>query len=244
VSPAEQARAQVELQSAIIELEKFKKELYVARRQLASTWGSREATFENVDGQFDVVTLPNVMAMQQLLEQNPDVARWAVEVLQRDAEWEYARAQRIPDLTIAGGYRRINETNDNAFVVGLALPLTIFDRNQGAIQAAELRRLQVEEEKRAVEISLNNRLLQIYDEASGALLEVTSLGSDVIPEAQKAYEMINDGYKMGKFGYLDIIEAQRSLFDVRSRYYTALQEYHHFVAELERLIGRPISDLQ
>jgi len=43
-------------------------------------------------------------------------------------------AKKIPDLTVSGGVRRLNENDDTAFVMGFSVPLPLFDRNQGALR--------------------------------------------------------------------------------------------------------------
>lgn len=245
VSPAEAARAKVELSTTNIELERLQKELQSARKRLAATWGSKKPQFDRVVGNLDsVLSPPSLERLYSLLSQNPDMARWAAEMQRRDAELALEKAQRIPDPVISGGYRRLNESGDNAFVVGLSLPLMFFDRNSGNIQAAEYRKRQAEQQKRAVEIALNTRLAEIYNGLSAAYNEVITLKTTVIPEAQNAFNMINEGYQRGRFGFLDVLDAQRTLFQVRSQYLTALKNYHQKAAQLERLIGQRLDHIR
>ncbi|GAB4179944.1 MAG: TolC family protein [Calditrichia bacterium] len=245
VSPAETARARVELSTTQIELKRLQKELQSARKRLAATWGSQQPQFERVVGDLDTVyNLPELTQLYTLISQNPDIARWATEIQRRDAELALEKAQRVPDPVLSVGYRRLNESDDNAFVVGMSLPIKIFDRNSGNIQAAEYRKRQAEQQKRAVEIALQTRLAELYNELSAAYDEVTTLQTTVIPEAQKAFEQINQGYQMGRFGFLDVLDAQRSLFQVRSQYLSALKEYHQYVAQIERLIGQQLDQIR
>ena len=244
-SPAETARAKVELSAAEIELKRLEQQLQAAYKNLSAAWGSTQPQFERLEGNLDTVfALPSLEKLVSLISQNPDVARWTVEIQQRDAEMELEKAQRIPDPVVGAGYRRLNESGDNAFVAGLSIPLQIFDRNQGHTQAAEYRKRQAEQQKKAVEIALQARLAEIYHALTAAWNEITALKTSVIPEAQNAYEMINQGYQMGKYGFLDVLDAQRGLFKVRSQYLNALADYHQNAARLERLIGQQLTDVQ
>jgi cobalt-zinc-cadmium efflux system outer membrane protein len=239
VSPAETARARVELSTTKIESQRLQKELQSVRKRLAATWGGKQPQFDRVMGNLDnVLDLPAMGQLSALISQNPDIARWAVQMQRREAELALEKAQRIPDPVISGGYRRLNESDDNAFVMGLSLPLMLFDRNSGNIQAAEYRKRQAEQQKLAVDIALSTRLAEIYNRLSASYNEVTTLKTTVIPEAQNAYDMINQGYQMGRFGFLDVLDAQRTLFQVRSQYLFALKDYHQNVAQMERLIGQ------
>lgn len=244
-SPAEAARARVELSTTQIELHRLQKELQSARKRLTATWGGKQPRFDHVVGKLDsVVNLPAKEQVSALISQNPDIARWAVEMQRRDAEVALEKAQRIPDPVISSGYRRLNESDDNTLVVGLSLPLMLFDRNSGNIQAAEYRKRQAEQQKRAVEIALNTRLAEIYNRLSTAYNEVATLKITVIPEAQNAFNMINQGYQIGRFGFLDVLDAQRTLFQVRSQYLTALKNYHQNAAQMERLIGQRLDHIR
>ncbi|WDT77799.1 MAG: TolC family protein (plasmid) [Candidatus Manganitrophus sp.] len=51
---------------------------------------------------------------------------------------------------------------------------------------------------------------------------------------------MNEGYRLGKFGLLDVLDAQRTLFGSRAQHLRALADYHQAVAEVERLIGEPL----
>ena len=55
---------------------------------------------------------------------------------------------------------------------------------------------------------------------------------------------MREGYREGKFGYLDLLDAQRSLFDAKGQYIDALAGYHKSVAAIERLIGESLSSIK
>ncbi len=244
-SPAEAARARVELSKTTIALEKMQHQMLALKNNLAATWGSTDAQFDRVEGDLEKLSeLPDLQTLQEYIEQNPQVSAWATAVQQRDAELELARAQRIPDPVVEGGLRRLNGSGDHAFVFGLSLPLLLFDRNQGAIEAAEIRRQQAKDQQKAVEIALYNELVGIHAQLAASTLEIEQLRSTVIEDAQNAFDLINQGFKMGKYGFLDVLDAQRTLFEVKSQYVNALSEYHIALAALERLIGRNISQIQ
>ena len=146
-------------------------------------------------------------------------------------------ARRIPDLTLSGGFRRFSETNDNAFVLGVSIPLPLFDRNQGGALEARYRLAKAEEEHKASEVRVRTALAEAYRALSIAFAEATALKNDVLPGAQSAFDATNEGYRQGKFGYLDVLDAQRTLFKTRDQYIETLTAYHRAVADVEQLIG-------
>ena len=245
LSSAEVARARVALASNRILLQAAQKDLSVARRQLAATWGEAAPAFDKVIGNLERVTMiPQLDDLITLISHNPEIERWALAVRLREKEFRLEKAKRLPDPTIAGGYRRLNEIDANALVMSLSMPLPIFDRNQGAVESAEMRRLQVEYEKQSVEIELKTQLAAAWSRLDFVYAEIQTLKTEILVQAQSAYETINRGYNMGKFSFLDLLDAQRTLFDHRARYLDALLEYHSARAEIERLIGRNLSSIQ
>lgn len=245
VSPIEETRANVALSAAQIELDRVQRQLGATRKRLAATWGSIRPQFERVEGDlFSVSPIPALENLAQRLSQNPELARWATEISQRQAVIAFEKSQAVPDLFISGGVRRFTDTNDNAFVVGVTIPLPIFNRNQGRIMEAEHRLKRAAEERRAAEVRVTTALAEAYRDLSTSHAEVRSLEANVLPGAESAFGAVNEGYRLGKFGLLDVLDAQRTLFGARAQYLSALRGYHQAVAEVERLIGEPLNAVQ
>lgn len=245
VSPIEETKADIALSSVRIERERARLTLEAARTRLAATWGSTTARFDRAEGDLDqVAPLPRLESLTERLARNPVLARWAAEMAQRQALVRVERANAIPDITISGGYRRLNETDDNTVVIGVSIPLPLFNRNQGSIVEARHRLAKAEAERRAAEVRATSALSDAYKALATAHAEAVGLRVNVVPAAQSTFEGIKEGYRMGKFGYLDVLDAQRTLFDARARYLQAVTDYHRAVAEVERLIGEPLIPVQ
>jgi cobalt-zinc-cadmium efflux system outer membrane protein len=241
VSPIEEIRANVVLASAGIERDRAGKELEAARKRLAATWGSTMPPFDKAEGTLGAVSpIPSLARLAERLSNNPELARWETEIAQRRVVIDLARSGAIPDLTMMGGVRRYESTRDNVFIVGLSVPLPIFNRNEGGIQESRHRLSKGEEERRAAEVRVTAALSEAYRALSTAHVEATALERGVIPAAAQAFEAVNEGYRLGKFGLLDVLDAQRTLFGSRAQYLRALADYHQAVAEVERLIGEPL----
>jgi cobalt-zinc-cadmium efflux system outer membrane protein len=244
VSPVEETKAKVALSISKIEWERTKRTLKVARKRLASFWGSTSPIFQKVEGKlYNISPIPTLEQLNSRVLQNPDIARWVIELKQREAAVELADAEKIPDLTLKGGVRRLNESNDNAFVLGVSIPIPIFNRNQGGTLEARHNLVKAEKEREAMEIQVRSTLAEVYQNLSAALSETTTLKEDVLPGSQSAFDAANEGYLFGKFSFLDVLDAQRTLFKARERYIEALADYHKSVADVERLIGESLKDI-
>ena len=241
ISPLEETKAGVTLANTRIGLEQAKSSLRAARKKLSATWGEPSPSFTKADG--DLRTLlpaPSEEELDRLISQNPDVARWVKEMEQRRAALESEKAKAIPDITLRAGMQRFNETEDSALVVGISMPLPVFDRNQGNIRAARYKLAKAREEARAAEVKAGANLGESYQAFSYAYAEAMSLSNEVLPAAQRAFDAAEEGFREGKFDYLELLDAQRTLFEAKVKHIQALSAYHRAKADVERLVGQPL----
>lgn len=244
VSPVEEIKAKVALSSSQIDLKQAGYELKGAWRRLSETWGATTPTFQKAQGDIDsVLPVPPLEELEGLVFQNPDIARWAAAMDQHRAGVELEEAKGIPDLRVSLGTKYHHESDDRAFIVGVSIPLPIFDRNRGGVLEARNQLSKTQEESKAARSRIVNSLGERYQALSSAFTEITSLQSDVLPGAQAAFEASREGYRQGKFTYLDMLDAQRTLIAVKLRYLNALTAYHKAGTEVERLIGRKMQEL-
>ena len=241
VSPVEKSRAQVTLSAARTALAQAQTQLTAARRRLAAGWGASDPGFAKAIGHLgQLQPIPAEEELQVRLSGNPDLARWRTEIAQREASVGLARARRIPDLTVSVGGRNFRETNDNAAILGLSIPLPLFDRNQGGIAETRAELSVALHQRNAAYAQALAALAASYQVLSAGYVEADTLEKEVLPAAREAFEATQEGYRAGKFGFLEVLDAQRTLFEVTRQYTEALANYHQARLEVERLVGEPL----
>jgi cobalt-zinc-cadmium efflux system outer membrane protein len=239
---AERTRAAVEAAAARVDLATARRVLQGARAALAATWGSLSATFARAQGDLGAVSAPPGRdTVRSWLARNPELLRWDREIARREAVVALEDARRIPDVVVGAGPRRLEESNDTVLVAELSVPLPLFDRNQGARVAARSDLHKAEHEKRAVRARLAAELESVYQELAARFDEITRLREEILPGAAEAFEQVRRGYAQGLFRNVDVLDAQRRLFELRLRELEALRAYHQAKAEVERLTGTPLS---
>lgn len=238
VSPVEKTRAGVAYSTSKIALARAKRNLAASRKQLAVMWTSQTPLFDKAEGQIDkIVPVPTAGQLENLISQNPDIARWATEMEQRRANAALEDAKKIPDPTISLGTRHFSENDDNAFVFWVSIPIPVFNRNQGTRLEARRRIEKAKEEQKSVKLRILSKLAQAYQSLSSAYAEARALKKEVLPGARAAFEASRKGYRQGKFDYMVLLDAQRTLFETRAEYLEALNQYHTALADVERLVG-------
>jgi len=242
VSPIEQTKAGVALAMTRIETQRAQRSLAAARTALAALWGHPSAVFESVAG--DLLSLPPLPSFESLLQHvahTPEVARWVTEIARRDAARTLESARGVPDVTVTAGYRRLTEIDGNAFVIGASIPLPFVDRNRAGVQAAAQRVAQAREEERAARARLTTLLAVAYRDLAAAHDEAAALVTAVLPGARSAFAAVEEGYRLGRFGYLEVLDAQRTLVTAETQHLRALADAQKAVAQVERLIGVPLA---
>ena len=243
-SPLEKTKAALALSKINIQHQQALKDLDFTRKQLASTWAGSNPGFESVAGELDLLSpIPPIDRLMDLIEQNPDLARWDLEIDKGNATLELEKAKATPDITLNGGARRLNETDANAIVFGISIPLPISDRNQGDKQAAAYELNKAREEQRAGHLRIQTELAKAYQTLSSAYMEATELDKNLLQGAESLFEASKMGYSQGKLDYLNVLDAQRTLFEARAQYIDALASFHIARTDVERLIAGPIDSV-
>jgi cobalt-zinc-cadmium efflux system outer membrane protein len=241
-SPLEKTKATVTLSNVKIQHQKAIQYLDYARKQLAATWAGRDPKFENVAGQLDSLSpIPSVDELTVMIEKNPNIARWSLEIDKKKAALELEKAKAISDVTLSGGLQRFNETDDNAIVFGISIPLPISDKNQAGKLRASYELAKAREEQKAAYTKIKMKLNKTYQALSSAYTEATELEKNVLQGAEGVFEASKTGYAQGKLDYLNVLDAQRTFFQAKARHIDALAFYHKAKADVERLIGRPMN---
>jgi cobalt-zinc-cadmium efflux system outer membrane protein len=241
VSPVEETKARVAESSVRLEFAQARSELVSARKRLSATWGNPSPRFELADGQFDSLpALPDQTQLAQRLTTAPGLTRARFEVDRRQALAQVERSRRIPDMTVSVGVKRSEELGSNQAIVGVSVPLPFFDSNQGNVLESLRRVDKARDELSATEIRLDGELAQAYEKLSVSRQEAESLQSEVVPGAQSAYDAAAKGFEFGKFGFLDVLDAQRTLLQAKSQYLRALSDAHRAAADIDRILGEPM----
>ncbi len=242
-SALEESKAQVALARGELLVEGAQHELNAARKKLAASWRSTRPVFEKAEAElFAYAAVPPFETFARLISTSPEIARWVSEKKLREAEVKLADARRIPNVTVGGGIRRLEGPGDEALVFGVSMPLQLFDRNQGGVAEARALLGRTEAEQKAAEVRLGIVLLGLYEEMVHDSHIMEGVQKEILPKAENALAISREGFAQGRFSYLEVLDAQRTIFDVKQEYIQAATSYHQFLVELERLIGQPIED--
>jgi cobalt-zinc-cadmium efflux system outer membrane protein len=238
VSPVEETKSKVAESAVRIDLNQAQSLLNTARHRLSALWGNPNPSFTEAAGQVDALhPILDFDSLSAMLASSPAIKRARLEVEQRDALARLEKAKRIPDLTVSMGARRNEDLGLNQAILGVSIPIPVFDRNQGNLQEALSRTDKARDELLALQVQQATLLASAHERLLAAQQEVGMIKTEILPGAQSAYDAAVKGFEFGKFGFLDVLDAQRTFFLARSQYLNALLRGHQAMAEIERLVG-------
>ena len=238
-SPVEATRAQVQLVETNLGVRRAETERTNRYRELYRTLGLADTAAAALPGGMSPSPgqPPSRSALQAAIRRSTELQLAQAKINQADAALGLERRKRIPDVTVSLGSQYSAEERERVNVVGVSLPLPLFDRNQGNVLAASRRAGQSRDLRNAAELSLRSQASAALDQWSSAAVEVDGFEQEVLPAARQAVQAATRGFELGKFGYLEVLDAQRTLISARSQYLEALASATDGRVALERLLG-------
>jgi outer membrane protein, heavy metal efflux system len=242
----QQRRAEVARETAAVGFERSQREAAVLRRALSvllaaprvEVAADRAAWFDDLGPRPDPARAPALPPGQL------DRVRLDALIDQRRAELDLQRRNAVPDVTVNGAASRFREASETAattaFVLGLSVPLPVFDRNQGNILRAGAEVSRAEADAARGRLYLDAALADSERRLDQAWRAADSLRRTVLPAAQEAAGFAREGYAAGKFSLLEVLDAQGALSNVREQLNAALLEVQAVRADIARLRGRVV----
>ena len=237
-APVEGTRAEVQLSEVRLELRRAERDEASAYQRLAQVMGAPLPAFVSVgDPGRSMPTVPDSSLLLNRIGETAELRLAKLQIDQREASLGLEKAQRIPDLTVSIGSQYDERERERVNVVGLSMPIPLFNRNQGNVLAAARRTDQARDLRNASELRLRTEIQTTLDQWMTANTEVASFNQTILPAAQSAVDTATRGFEMGKFNFLDVLDAQRTLISARTQYIQAIAEATDAWVRIERIFG-------
>jgi cobalt-zinc-cadmium efflux system outer membrane protein len=237
-SPVEKTRAQNSLAIVSADLVRADAALAASRRSLALRWGSSEVAFDSLSlPSPESGFLERDTASEGMLSNHPAIAGAEAETAGAAARLRVAEAQRIPDVDLRFGVRRIDGLDATAFVAGVTLPLPIWNSRKGEVAAAQADHARTQSRRIAVEQRLRTELESAHAELRAATQAYAGLVRDAVPAAEEALATLQGGYRDGRYSYVELAEGQRAALQTGIAVVESMAGVWRAIARLERLAG-------
>ncbi|GFE74212.1 MULTISPECIES: TolC family protein [Sphingomonadaceae] len=146
----------------------------------------------------------------------------------------------IPDVTGQLGVRRLERDNATAMIVGVSVPLPLFDRNRGNVAAVRAEAQGAASRAEAARIETEAELRGAIAQAEASESRVTAAQAS-LATADEAYRLARIAYESGKAPLIELLTARHNLGSARGVVLDTLAARFAANATLARLQGRTIT---
>lgn len=168
-------------------------------------------------------------AVAKVLAESPTVQRAQQEVAVAEAQVKQSKREPVPDLKVQAGewYSGDRLTNNRAAgwmsfaQVGVDLPL--WNRNQGSTGAAKADVARAQAEVTRTRLSLKQQAEPLAQGYLAARFQAERYRTQLIPRAQRAYDLYTMKYQGMAAAYPQVLLSQRTLFNLQIAYVHALE---------------------
>ena len=187
--------------------------------------------------------LTAAQAWEMAVATNVEISSLNREIAIEGRRTDLLKAERIPTPVLQGGavLNAPGEFNSGAFA-GISIDLPLFSRNQGEIAQSAAASGQLQARREATIRMVESRVFGAAAKLDALRRQVVSYSGKLLPTAASIESLAEESYKLGRIPLLTLLDAQRTLRDVRIEYLQALVEFQSAVAALEEIIGEPIQD--
>ena len=209
---------------------------------------------------FNGTSISLEQALERALRSNPELAAVGRET--EIASGARQQAGLIPNPDLSWSVEDTRQGNRQTSV-SIAQPLELGGKRGARVEVAkrgseiawtqlEVRRAELRAQSRADQardlqratlLRLRSEAVQAYDQLRTSEQELALVRRDLLPGAQSALDSMTRGFEMGKFNFLDVLDAQRTLVGVRAQYVRALDAAAQARVSMERLLGEDIGHL-
>ena len=229
----ERTRAESQALSQAVDRQRTEAELVIARRELALSWGDGRASFDSLVA--DPITAEPDLGSR--LTSHPELERASASEALGLARMRAARASRVPDVTVSGGVRHLQEARSTGFVAAVEFPLPIWTRGGGNISATRQEHEATLADTRAIAQRLEIELSNAVERLRSATAAYDTLRLRVRPARQELLVELLRAYRAGRLNYLDLIAEQRNLLDTDLALVDAQADLWRSRVRLEFLTG-------
>ena len=201
-------------------------------KALAAVVGNPRLPLIKLEGKLeDNPTVNADELVEKIVNESPAVRIAELGVKRAEAALARAKREPIPDLQLRGGMQQNGELLSDGSPVGLqgfadvGVRIPIFNRNQGNIATAKADTERAKREVERVKLVLRERAASVVQNYRFSQIAVERYKNQMIPRAQKAYEMYTKKYQEMAAAYPQVLISQRTLMQLEVSYITALENF-------------------
>lgn len=183
---------------------------------------------------------------ENALSVRPDVKAAEAGLRVSEAEAALVQAeQTFPAVNLSAHYEFSREAEARQYraVLGLSVPLPVFNRREGDLEIAMARRSRQAARLDLVKATISAQVAQALERFRASRRIVEQFTRHILPQQQENFELLREGYQLGQFTLTEVLVMQREFIQGRSRYLDAIAEFNTALVDLEAAGGAAVIDI-
>lgn len=226
-----------------------------ARIALATSQSNRDAAWQQLAAEIGLPNLPlpstsppglpgtiplleGGAVMERVLAVNTDLKQAIIQSERARLQVERAKAEAVPDVTLAGGYTRNFVEGDQGAIINVQIPIPVWDRKQGLIYEAQANFARTVAFQQTTVNRLTQETAAAYARYDSLRQQVERLEKEVLPRLRESRDLLLKGYQAGsaQVTFADVIQAEQDLNSARLTLADARRNLWLAIADLEGLM--------
>lgn len=165
-----------------------------------------------------------------------------VELAQQGFRVDLAKNERYPAISVGpfASQERAGSDRETQAGIGLSLPLPLWNRNKGNIEAAKARQVQAEVSLNVAEREVQRQVVEAALTYETKLREMAKWRPDSVQHFQEAAEVADRHYRLGAVPIATYVELQKQYLEAVEGLLDTKREALEAAARLELLTGLPL----
>ncbi len=238
VGQADVSKLQLELAKTQAAQLQLHNKLQLAKHRLTTMWLS-STKFEHATGNLlNTPLIPSHSDISIAIENTPDYLVQQSRLSRAEQQLRLAKANGVTDIDVGIGVRHFAETDDQALVFNIAMPLAYRNPNRGNIAAAQARFERNQQQQDWTRQHLTLTMEDIQQRLSAIQIHTKTIRQQLLPQAQQLVDNTERGYRIGQYSILQWLDAQKTQFQLQRELITSYSQLHLGLLELQRLTGQ------
>lgn len=213
----------------------------MASQALTAQWGdTKDSIFPKSGLAAPPRNLARKSSIQGGLAKHPSLKLAQANVAQAEANLQLAKSGRYADISVAGGGRKNNATNENSGLFEFSIPLQLFDRGQDGVDEMSALLAKANTESAGEKRRLNTEFTQAWSELSADHEAAQRVRDSLMPSASALLKSAEESFRAGQITSLEYLAAQQQFHEIRSSWLTARRDYQISAARVQALTNRSL----
>ncbi len=210
-------RPRVEVHQLRADRQRIAQELIAAEKQLGLLLRTEPINADRLNEHIPLMPTPldEAQLVADVELAHPALIVADLEINAAAATLDRIRAERVPDLKVSAGIGYSDEGDQGIAEIGVSAEIPVWDRRQGDIMSARFELMKRRQDKAITQTRLLSELAAEIGAYKAARDQLEVIRDQVVPDAQRAFEQIDESYRAGRASFIDLLDAQRTLMQSR-----------------------------